>query len=338
MPQMSFIGRCGAWVLFGLLAMTPAASAEVRYEIPIYYGCSANSNFPGFECGLGTPEDLGFVPESARVVVLIERVSIWAQHFSSSGLFCNTTTTQIAYGFGGLPQQNGPRLASETVCSAGSYSTNDLWFPWYPEPMVLELFGDDVPRQISVNSQGSVFWAYGWGGGEGGCTVRGNLIVTFDPEPTKSCRVYDLEEDRPFGQIVATAEIPLDWIEGYIVGEVTEMSGVATVLRLGEGVPIPLSVGSVIQLGDVVETGANGSLNMAFIDDTSFAISEDSRLGIDDYVFDSGVTDQTSFSVLKGMFVFTSGLIGQDDPDDVEISTPIGSVGIRGDAAQGQRA
>ena len=30
------------------------------------------------------------------------------------------------------------------------------------------------------------------------------------------------------------------------------------------------------------------------------------------------------------MFVYTSGLIGRDDPDDVKIETPVGSIGIRG--------
>src|SRR5690606_32438727 len=42
-----------------------------------------------------------------------------------------------------------------------------------------------------------------------------------------------------------------------------------------------------------------------------------------------------NFSVLRGMFVFTSGLIGRDDPDDVEIDTPVGSIGIRGTTIAG---
>ena len=41
-------------------------------------------------------------------------------------------------------------------------------------------------------------------------------------------------------------------------------------------------------------------------------------------------TKAQDFSVLKGVFVFTSGLIGREDPDDVNIDTPSGSIGIRG--------
>ncbi len=72
-------------------------------------------------------------------------------------------------------------------------------------------------------------------------------------------------------------------------------------------------------------------MNINFIDETSFAVSENARLSIDEYVFDPATeSGQTDFSVLKGMFIYTSGLIGREDPDDVTIETPVGSIGIRG--------
>jgi hypothetical protein len=114
------------------------------------------------------------------------------------------------------------------------------------------------------------------------------------------------------------------------VGAVQEISGSATVTRL-DGSTEPVTIGTEIYNGDILETSADGAVNIGFIDETSFAVSENARLAIDEYVYDpateSGVTD---FSVLKGMFVYTSGLIGRDDPDDVSIETPAGSIGIRG--------
>lgn len=114
------------------------------------------------------------------------------------------------------------------------------------------------------------------------------------------------------------------------VGEVSEVSGDATVIR-ADGTSEHVTLGTPIYQGDVIETDADGAVNIVFVDETSFAVSEEARLAIDEYVFDpatqSGTTD---FSVLKGVFVFTSGLIGRDDPDDVAIDTPIGSIGIRG--------
>ncbi len=114
------------------------------------------------------------------------------------------------------------------------------------------------------------------------------------------------------------------------VGAVEEFTGEATVTRT-DGSVEPISQGTPIYQGDVIETGANGAVNIVFSDETSFAVSEDARLAIDEYVFDPATNEGSQdFSVLKGVFVFTSGLIGREDPDDVNIDTPSGSIGIRG--------
>ncbi len=114
------------------------------------------------------------------------------------------------------------------------------------------------------------------------------------------------------------------------VGAIQEISGQATVTRL-DGTVETAGIGTPIYQGDIIETDEDGAVNIMFIDETTFAVSEDARLAIDEYVFDPATqTGTTNFSVLKGVFVFTSGLIGREDPDDVMINTPSGSIGIRG--------
>ncbi|NCT40498.1 MAG: FecR domain-containing protein [Alphaproteobacteria bacterium] len=114
------------------------------------------------------------------------------------------------------------------------------------------------------------------------------------------------------------------------VGAVQEISGNATITR-GDGTTEDLSLGSPVYQGDIIETNAGAAVNVAFTDESNFAVSEDTRLAIDEYVFDpSSEGSVQNFSVLKGVFVYTSGLIGRDDPDDVSIDTPVGSIGIRG--------
>ncbi len=114
------------------------------------------------------------------------------------------------------------------------------------------------------------------------------------------------------------------------VGAVQEIKGEATVTRADGKVEV-LGVGSPIYQGDIIETSADGAVNIMFMDESTFAVSSDARLAIDEYVFDpSTQAGSSNFSVLKGVFVFTSGLIGREDPDDVEIDTPAGSIGIRG--------
>ncbi len=145
----------------------------------------------------------------------------------------------------------------------------------------------------------------------GGLVLSPELVESFARSPAQFAQNSSLTDESP-------------------VGAVDEVSGEATITRL-DGTVEPIAQGTSVYQGDVIETNADGAVNISFIDETSFAVSEDARLAIDEYVFDPSTDAGTqNFSVLKGVFVFTSGLIGRDDPDDVSIDTPSGSIGIRG--------
>lgn len=115
------------------------------------------------------------------------------------------------------------------------------------------------------------------------------------------------------------------------IGQVTEASGHSIIIRI-DGVTDDVEVGTVVYQGDIVETFEEGAVNIVFEDESSFAVSEDARLTVDEFVYDGsgGGEGQSTFSVMKGVFAYTSGLVGRDDPDDVTIDTPVGSIGIRG--------
>lgn len=114
------------------------------------------------------------------------------------------------------------------------------------------------------------------------------------------------------------------------IGTVGELSGSATVMR-GDGSVHKLDLGTPIYKGDIIETDADGSVNLRFSDDSTFAISQNARMTIDEYVFDpNSGGGETSVSILRGAFVFISGMIGRADPDSINIDTPVGSIGIRG--------
>lgn len=119
------------------------------------------------------------------------------------------------------------------------------------------------------------------------------------------------------------------------IGLVKEVSGDATVTH-PDGSSEKITLGTEIYQGDIIETSAEGAVNIVFVDESSFAVSNNARLAIDEYVFDpASQSGETNVSILRGMFVFTSGLIGRDDPDDVQIDTPVGSIGIRGTTIAG---
>ena len=114
------------------------------------------------------------------------------------------------------------------------------------------------------------------------------------------------------------------------VGQVGEVSGHATVTH-ANGTTETITKGTPIFEGDVVETDAKGAVNIKFADESSFAVSNNAKMAIDEFVFDTASNSgENKFSMLRGLFVYTSGLVGREDPDDVQINTPVGSIGIRG--------
>lgn len=114
------------------------------------------------------------------------------------------------------------------------------------------------------------------------------------------------------------------------VGEVTEVTGEAKIIR-NDGTEEKLTLGTPVFEGDIIETEGSGAVNIGFIDDSSFAVSENARIAIDEFVFDpSTEAGAQDFSILRGVFMYTSGLIGRENPDSVDIDTPVGSIGIRG--------
>ncbi|HEU4838967.1 MAG TPA: FG-GAP-like repeat-containing protein [Micavibrio sp.] len=149
-----------------------------------------------------------------------------------------------------------------------------------------------------------------------GATLTPNLVDAFSRSPLQFAAHDSANDESP-------------------IGAVEEVKGSATVTR-ADGTIENITIGTPVYQGDIVETDASGAVNIVFIDETSMAVSEKARLSIDEYTFDPATeSGTTNFSVLRGLFVFTSGLIGRDDPDDVSIDTPVGSIGIRGTVIAG---
>ena len=120
------------------------------------------------------------------------------------------------------------------------------------------------------------------------------------------------------------------------VGHVTEVTGDATITHT-DGSHVKAEAGMSVHMGDVIQTSAKGAVHILFSDNTTFAISESARLSIDNYTYNPEEHSGTSFfSMLHGVFVYTSGLIGKHDPGNVNIETPVGSIGIRGTVVAGQ--
>ena len=119
------------------------------------------------------------------------------------------------------------------------------------------------------------------------------------------------------------------------VGAVAELSGSAVVTR-SDGTVEVMTPGTPVYIDDIVKTASDGTVNIAFIDETEMNISENGCVGISEYSFhpvtEAGSSD---LSFIRGLFVYTSGLVGRDDPDaPVDSDIPTVTLGIRGDAGE----
>lgn len=117
---------------------------------------------------------------------------------------------------------------------------------------------------------------------------------------------------------------------GDAIGEITELTGSATVVRTS-GATESLSLGDPIFLGDTLRTGAGSSVGVTFIDDTLFSLSEDARLVIDQLIFNpGGGGNELSLSLLQGAASFLAGQIAPSDGAGMKVTTPVATIGVRG--------
>ncbi len=115
------------------------------------------------------------------------------------------------------------------------------------------------------------------------------------------------------------------------IGNVVLQEGVASVER--KGTESNLNLDSDIMFMDNVKTG-KGEIGITFIDDTNVAVSSQSSLIIDDFVYDPNSAEGSKL-VLKialGTVRYASGNIAKLNKQNVDIRTPTARIGVRGTA------
>jgi len=112
-------------------------------------------------------------------------------------------------------------------------------------------------------------------------------------------------------------------------GHVKVAKGAVQIERAGQ--KVPAAVGAVVQAGDVVTTGADGSVGITFLDNSLLSAGPNSVLAIDRFAFDS-TTHQGSFesSLKKGTLAVVSGKLAKQSPDAMKVKTPAAVLGVRG--------
>ena len=136
---------------------------------------------------------------------------------------------------------------------------------------------------------------------------------------TDSARPAVLESAaKPIGKVVT------------ITGSVSiEHSGAVVVQANAPAQAGQTKVGDLVYEGDLVQTGADSKVAINFTDGTSFNLSSNARMALDQYVYDpKGTSNSTLFNLTKGTFTFVAGNIAKTG--DMKVDTPVATMGIRG--------
>jgi hypothetical protein len=123
---------------------------------------------------------------------------------------------------------------------------------------------------------------------------------------------------RPIGKVVtAKGAVNVEHIDAVVVQA-----------SLGNQ-PGQAQVSDPIYRGDIVSTGPDGEVGIAFADGTAFNLSSNARMAMNEFVYDPNSTsNSTLLSLTKGTFTFVAGKIAKTG--DMKINTPVATMGIRG--------
>ena len=113
------------------------------------------------------------------------------------------------------------------------------------------------------------------------------------------------------------------------IGEVIQQKGEASIERK-DGGTLTSDKGVSVESYDVVKTKA-GRLAIGFVDDTRVDVTENSKLIIDEFVYDPDTsTGKLSLKASFGTIRYASGQIAKNSRANVTITTPTAVIGVRG--------
>jgi hypothetical protein len=112
------------------------------------------------------------------------------------------------------------------------------------------------------------------------------------------------------------------------VGRVTEQTGPTEIVRNKRSTPS--AVNTPVEMNDTIVT-ARAKAKLTFEDNTTVNITEQSKLVIDDFVYDPKKgSGKVAMKVVLGTARYASGQIAKTNPQNVNVQTPTATVAVRG--------
>lgn len=128
--------------------------------------------------------------------------------------------------------------------------------------------------------------------------------------------------------VVATLLLLISQTNLAAVGKVTEQTGPTEIVRNKKSIPSALNAG--IEMNDTIVT-AKANAKLTFEDNTTVNITEQSKLVVDDFVYDPKKgSGKLAMKVVMGTARYASGQIAKNNPQQVSVNTPTATVAVRG--------
>ncbi len=113
-------------------------------------------------------------------------------------------------------------------------------------------------------------------------------------------------------------------------GSFKSVSGDVIILRQNNET-IKAQAGTQIFPKDQIQSGKQASASLILQDDTIICLGPESTMNMDEFIFNPSVYEYSMATrLLKGSFLFLSGMIAKLAPDHVNIQTPDGTIAVRG--------
>jgi len=115
------------------------------------------------------------------------------------------------------------------------------------------------------------------------------------------------------------------------VGRFVQVEGSVDLMKGGKFPAVPVKVQDGVEQGDAVRTKSLSKAQIRFVDDTVLAVAPESRVAIDEYVYDAAQSKrQATVEVFRGMVHFVVSKILQTEKPDFIMKTHTGVLGVRG--------
>lgn len=113
------------------------------------------------------------------------------------------------------------------------------------------------------------------------------------------------------------------------IGSVNTLKGEVLVER--GGAALPATVGMPLYQSDQLKTSDSAAVGLVLRDDTLISMGPSSILALKEYQFEPKESRYAMvLGLLKGTFVYLSGMIGKLAPETIRLETPEATIAVRG--------